>query len=60
MLINLYASAKPDRIASYTSTVVPRIGEHIRLMEAPGVMVLVTDVCYQAAALYERIENEAS
>jgi hypothetical protein len=48
MLINLYTSAKPDRIASYTSAVVPRVGEHIRLMEAPGVIMLVTDVCYQA------------
>lgn len=63
LTISLHTSACPESIAQYTSTVVPRIGEHIRLLETPGAVVLVTGVFYQAHGTdrgAERIELQVA
>lgn len=48
MIITLRTSARKDSIGSYTSPIVPRVGEHIHLLDSPGAIVEVTNVCYQA------------
>lgn len=49
MLISLHTSTK-NTLGSYNSPVIPRIGEHIHLIDAAlsGVLLRVTKVCYQA------------
>lgn len=50
MFISLHTSTRIGTIGSYNSTVIPRIGEHIRLTDADpaGVLLQVVEVCYQA------------
>lgn len=50
MILSLHTSTRTGTIGTYNSPVIPRIGEHIHLVDATptGVILQVTDVCYQA------------